>query len=154
MHATHVYNRTPMRCLKWDTPYTLLNGKAPDIFHLKVFGCSAYVHIPKETCANRLTPKSKLMAYLGHTEGIKVFKFMCLSNNILYYSTTTLFDETLFLKCSTPGKKRGTIRIGEPCASQPPIELVKDTTPSDYNLPTPHTPKQEEQVLDQASKDR
>jgi len=94
------------------------------------------------------------MAYLGHTEGIKVFKFMCLSNNILYYSTTTLFDETLFLKCSTPGKKRGTIRIGEPCASQPPIELVKDTTPSDYNLPTPHTPKQEEPVLDQASKDK
>ncbi len=47
MHATHVYNRTPMHCLKWDTPYTLLNGEAPDVSHLKVFGCGAYVHISK-----------------------------------------------------------------------------------------------------------
>ena len=81
------------------------------------------------------------MAYLGYTEGIKAFKFMRLSNNTIYHSTTALFDETLFPKCSTPGKKRGTTRIGEPRASQPPIELVKDTTPGDYDLPTPHTPK-------------
>ncbi len=125
-----------------------LNGKAPDVSHLKVFGYSAYVHIPKETCANGLAPKSELMAYLGHTEGIKVFKFMCLLNNTLYHSTTALFDETLFPKCSTLGKKRGTTRISELHASQLPIEPVKDTTPGDYDLPTPHTPKQEEPVLD------
>jgi hypothetical protein len=93
------------------------------------------------------------MAYLGHTEGIKAFKFMRLSNNTLYHRTTTLFDETLFPKCTTLGKKRGTTRIGEPQASQPPIEPVKDTTPGDNNLPTPRTPKREEPVLDQASKD-
>src|SRR5216683_6821299 len=153
MHATHVYNRTPMRHLKWDTLYTLLNGKAPDVSHLKVFGYSAYMHIPKETCANGLAPKSELLLYLGHTEGIKVFKFMCLSNNTLYHSTTMLFDETLFPKCSILGKKRGTTRIDEPHASQPPIEPVKDTTPGDYDLPTPYTPKQEEPVLHQAPKD-
>ena len=43
-HATYMYNRTPMHCLKWDTPYTLLNSEVPDISHLKVFGYSAYVH--------------------------------------------------------------------------------------------------------------
>ncbi len=142
-----------MRHLKWDTLYTLLNGEAPDVSHLKVFGCSAYVHIPKEMCANGLAPKSELMAYLGHTEGIKAFKFMRLSNNTLYHGTTALFDETLFPKCSTPGKKRGTTRIGKPCASQPPIEPVKDTTPGDLDLPTPRTHKREEPVLDQAPKD-
>jgi len=103
--------------------------------------------------ANGLAPKSELMAYLGHTEGIKVFKFMRLSNNTLYHSTTALFDETLFPKCSTPGKKRGTTQIGKPRASQLPIEPVKDTTPGENDLPTPRTPKQEEPVLDQAPKD-
>jgi hypothetical protein len=93
------------------------------------------------------------MAYLGHTEGIKAFKFMHLLNNTIYHSTTALFDETLFPKCSTPGKKRGTIRIGEPQASQLPIEPVKDITPGDYDLPIPRTPKREEPVLDQAPKD-
>jgi len=142
-----------MHCLKWDTPYTLLNGEAPDVSHLKVFGCGAYVHIPKETCVDGLAPESELMAYLGYTEGIKAFKFIRLSNNTIYHSTTALFDETLFPKCSMPGKKRGTTRIGKPQASQLPIEPVKDTTPSDYDLPTPRTPKQEEPVLDQAPKD-
>jgi len=92
-------------------------------------------------CANGLAPKSELMAYLGYTEGIKAFKFICLSNNTIYHSTTTLFNETLFPKCSMLGKKKGTIRIGKPRASQPPIEPVKDTTPGDYDLPTPCTPK-------------
>jgi len=126
--------------MKWDTPYTL-NGEAPDVSHLKVFGCGAYVHIPKEMRANGLAPKSELMAYLDHTEGIKAFKFMRLSNNTIYHSTTTLFDETLFPKCSMLGKKRGTTRIGKLRASQLPIEPVKDTTPGDYDLPTPRTPK-------------
>ena len=127
--------------LKWDTSYILLNGEAPDISYLKIFGCGAYVHILKETCANRLAPKSELMAYLGHTEGIKAFKFMHLSNNTIYHSTTMLFDETLFPRCSMLGQKRGTIRIGKPQVLQPPIEPVKDTTPGNYDLPTPHTPK-------------
>ncbi len=130
-----------MCCLKWDTPYILLNGDTPDVSHLKVFGCGAYMHIPKETCAYGPAPKSELMAYLGHTEGIKVFKFMRLSNNTLYHSTIMLFDETLFPKCSIPGKKRGTTRIRKLHASQPSIELVKDTTSGDYDLPTPCTPK-------------
>ncbi len=143
-----------MRHLKWDTPYTLLNGEAPDVSYLKVFGCGAYVHIPKEMHTNRLAPKSELMAYLGYTEGIKAFKFMHLSNNTLYHGTTALFNETLFPKCSMLGKKRGTTRIGELRASQPPIEPVKDTTPGDYDLPTPHTHKREEPVLNQAPKDK
>jgi transposase InsO family protein len=34
LHATHVYNRTPLRRTKWETPYTNLHGEAPDISHL------------------------------------------------------------------------------------------------------------------------
>ena len=95
------------------------------------------MHIPKEMHANGLAPKSELMAYLGHTKGIKAFKIMHLSNNTLYHSTAMLFDETLFPKCSMLGKKRETTRIGKLCTLQPPIEPVKDTTPGDYDLPTP-----------------
>ena len=53
-HATHVYNRTPLRRLEWRTPYELLNGEVPDISHLRVFGCGAYVHIPKDVRVNSL----------------------------------------------------------------------------------------------------
>ena len=47
-HATHVYNRTPMRCLNCQTPYILLYGERPSVEHLRVFGCGAYVFLPAE----------------------------------------------------------------------------------------------------------
>jgi transposase InsO family protein len=47
-HATHIYNRTPLRHHNWQTPYQLLYGEIPSIDHLRVFGCGAYVYIPAE----------------------------------------------------------------------------------------------------------
>ena len=32
--AIHVYNRTPIRCLAWHTPFEVLNGNKPDVLHL------------------------------------------------------------------------------------------------------------------------
>ena len=89
----------------------------PDISHLRVFGCGAYVHIPKEMCSNVLFPKSELMVYLGHTKGIKAYTFMRTTNNTLFTSTTILFDETLFPKCDTTCV-RGTTHVRLPPASQ------------------------------------
>ena len=45
LHAAHCYNRTPMRCLDWETPYYNIYNEIPSIAHLRVFGCGAYVHI-------------------------------------------------------------------------------------------------------------
>ena len=53
--ATHLYNRTPVHHLKWQTPYKLINRQVPDIGHLQVFGCGAYVHIPKDARINKLS---------------------------------------------------------------------------------------------------
>jgi hypothetical protein len=135
LHATHVYNRTPLRRTKWETPYTNLHGEAPDISHLRVFGCGAYVHIPKETQVNALSPKSELMVYLGHTEGIKACTFMRLSNNTIYTSTTALFDETLFPKCDKSSPK-GTTCLNEPKALKP-SDANQDTTLGDLDDPLP-----------------
>jgi len=71
-HAVHVYNRTPLRRLNWQTPFQLLWGERPTIDHLRVFGCGAYVFIPAETRANKLAPKSELMTYLGNAPGAMI----------------------------------------------------------------------------------
>jgi len=47
-NATHIYNRTPMRQLKWHTPYEWMTGEKPTMHYLRVFGSSAYVFIPSE----------------------------------------------------------------------------------------------------------
>ena len=104
-HAVHVYNRTPMKRLGWKTPYELLHGEAPDISHLRVFGCGAYVHIPPETRKNKLAPKSELMIYLGPAPGGHGNIFMRISTNVVYTSAHALFDETLFPKRAVNTKR-------------------------------------------------
>jgi hypothetical protein len=47
-HATYLYNCTPIHRLDWHTPYELIYGEIPDVRHLRIFGCGAYVHIPPE----------------------------------------------------------------------------------------------------------
>jgi hypothetical protein len=76
-HAAHCYNRTPVARLDWRTPYELINNEVPDISHLCVFGCGAYVHLPPDTRKNKLSPKSELMVYLGRPSGMKADMFMC-----------------------------------------------------------------------------
>jgi len=47
-----------------------------DLSKLHVFGCGAYMFLPEEVRANKLTPKSELMTYIRYETGIKGWKFM------------------------------------------------------------------------------
>ena len=49
--AVHIYNRQPMRRLKWQCPITVWTGKKPDVSYFRVFGCKAFVHVQKEPSA-------------------------------------------------------------------------------------------------------
>ncbi|EPQ53415.1 hypothetical protein GLOTRDRAFT_130754 [Gloeophyllum trabeum ATCC 11539] len=108
-HAVHVYNRTPLKHHQWQTPYEVLNKEAPDIKHLRVFGCGAYVYLPKETRPNKLSPKAELMTYIGVADGSHGFKFMR-TNNSVVTQPTALLDEAMFPKCSNT-KRRASTRL-------------------------------------------
>ncbi|KAL7284517.1 hypothetical protein ACG7TL_001808 [Trametes sanguinea] len=113
-HAVHVYNRTPLRRHKWQTPYEVLNGEAPSIRHLRVFGCGAYVHLPPAIRPNKLSPKSELMVYIGVAPGGHGFRFMRSPNNVIFTSAYALFDETMFPKCPTNQRRRTSRLEDEP----------------------------------------
>ena len=98
-YAVHVYNRTPVRCLAWRTPYEVLNGNKPDISRLRVFGCGAYVFLPEDVRVNKLAPRAELMTFIGYTDGTKGYKFMRKPNNIVFHAVTALFDEYMFPHC-------------------------------------------------------
>jgi len=66
--ATHVYNYTPIKCLKWKMPQEIFTGEKPKILHLYVFGCGAYVYLPNEVHANKLTLHSELMIFIGYKD--------------------------------------------------------------------------------------
>ena len=123
-------NRTPIRRLKWQTPFEALNGTQPTIDHLCVFGCGAYVHIPCEVRKNKLAPKSELMTYLGVAPGGHGSRFMHAPNNVLFTAMHALFDEHMFPKCDKTVKRRNT-RLHEPApqTDQSPIPMDDDDEP-------------------------
>ena len=98
-HATHLYNRTPVARLKWCTPHEMLKGEMPNIDHLHVFGCGAFVYLPATARANKMAPKSELMTYIGVAPGNeRNFLFMH-STNAVFTAAHAVFDERHFPRC-------------------------------------------------------
>ena len=73
--AVHIYNRQPLRRLKWKTPLVAWNGTKPDVAYFRTFGCLAYVHVHKEQRQNKLQPKAKAMVFVGYEPGTKGYRF-------------------------------------------------------------------------------
>ena len=71
--ACYLVNRSPTSSLIDKTPQELWNGKKPSIKHLKVFGCDAYVHVPKEK-RSKLDNKYEKCIFIGYKDGMKGYK--------------------------------------------------------------------------------
>lgn len=65
MTAVHLINRAPSVPLGFQVPEEVWTGSPPSYGHLRVFGCEAYVHMPKEK-HSKLDPKSKKCIFLGY----------------------------------------------------------------------------------------
>ena len=46
--AVYLRNRTPTKAVMDMTPYEAWTGKKPKVSYLRVFGCDAYAHVPKD----------------------------------------------------------------------------------------------------------
>jgi len=46
--ACYLVNKSPSSALEGKTPHEVWTGKKASLSHLRVFGCDAYVHVPKE----------------------------------------------------------------------------------------------------------
>src|SRR5215216_508415 len=131
--AMHVYNRTPNKRLNWKTPYEMFRKEKPDVSSIRVMGCGAYVHIPKETRQNKLAPKSEFMCYIGQDTEMNSFRFMRLKNNTIFHSSNATFDETVFPMCPT-NKRSGFTPLGSEAPEVPDFVEGPDS-PDDLSTP-------------------
>lgn len=69
-HSVYILNRVPTRALTGKTPYEAWNGRKPDLGHIKVFGCVAYMKVPA-VHVKKLDDRSKRVVYLGREPGTK-----------------------------------------------------------------------------------
>ena len=71
--ACYLVNRSPSSTLDDKTPQEVWTGKKPSLSHLRVFGCDAYVHVPKEKIT-KLDSKSERCILIGYHDGLKGYK--------------------------------------------------------------------------------
>jgi len=140
--ATYVYNRTLIKRFKWKTPQEIFTGEKPKISHLYVFGCGAYVYLPNEVHANKLTPCSEFMIFIGYEDN--GYRFIChTQGNVIFCSTQAIFDEEYFPRCplSHPREQTPLGRLTLEIESSAPRPFgVDESTPTPFP-PTPVYPR-------------
>ncbi|OWY95693.1 Copia type Polyprotein, partial [Phytophthora megakarya] len=92
MTATFLRNRCPTRAISHDkSPHEVWTGKKPLLANLKVFGCHAYVHVPKEK-RSKLDARSMRCRFLGYSDHEKAYRFEELDRGRVFI-TVVLEDE-------------------------------------------------------------
>ncbi len=87
--AVYIKNRCPIKAFESKTPQETWTGRKPNVSHLRVFGCKAFMHIPDEK-RSKLESKSMPCAFLGYCEGTKAYRLMCVETKKIIKSRNVI----------------------------------------------------------------
>ena len=91
--AVYLRNRCPTRAVKGKTPYEAWCGEKPKVDHLRVFGCDAYAHVPKDK-RGKLDSKARRCVLLGYGETTKGYRLYDPVRARVIHSRDVRFNET------------------------------------------------------------
>ncbi|KAJ9523830.1 hypothetical protein QJQ45_020031, partial [Haematococcus lacustris] len=97
MAAAHVHNLRPVTG-KPCTPHEACFGSPPDIHHLRVWGCPAWVHYSEPS--SKLASRGIKGVFVGYEEGGKAYQVW--AEGRLYVSKSVVFDEQAVLRRFAP----------------------------------------------------
>ncbi|CAM8927908.1 unnamed protein product [Rhodiola kirilowii] len=91
--ACYVLNRCYLRPNLNKTPYELLNGRTPNISHLRVFGSKCYVHNNGKNQLGKFDPRSDEGIFVGYALHSKAYKVLNMRTKLIEESVHVIFDE-------------------------------------------------------------
>jgi hypothetical protein len=101
----YLLNQTPSKNLRWKSPLEDLQislGRTiikPDIGHLKVYGCRAYVYIPEEVRKkerhHKLAPRARI-GYLVGYQSTNIYRIWIPQHEEVRPEKNVVFNETIF----------------------------------------------------------
>ena len=118
--AVYLRNRSPINALEGITPCEAWSGAKPDVSTLRIFGCSAYAHVPKVE-RRKLDSKTRKCVFLGYgtdQKGYRLYDLQCMR---IIHSRGVVFDET----------------------SMPGIQKERETSANRMNLEVEEEPAEE-----------
>ena len=98
--ACYLINRSPTTALDGGIPEEVWTGKKVNYSHLKVFGCEAFVHIPKEH-RSKLDNKSMRCIFLGYADSEFGYRLWDPINNKVIRSRDVIFNKLEMYKRHT-----------------------------------------------------
>jgi glutaredoxin len=90
--AVYIKNRCPTKAFDSKTLQETWSGKKPDLFHLKIFGCITFAHVPNEK-RTKLESKSMPCVFLKYYEDTKVYYLICVETKRVIKSKDVMFIE-------------------------------------------------------------
>ena len=91
--ATYLRNRSPTKVIAGMTPHEAWAKEKPQVGHLRVFGCDAYAHIPKDE-RQKLDPKMRKCIFLGYGQQTKGYRLYDPDRGKIFYSRDVKFNES------------------------------------------------------------
>ena len=88
----HILNRCDSSAVKGATPFEIWHKRKPDVSHLRVWGCLAYVHIQKDKRSS-LGPHMEKCIFIGYPDGYKGWRFYNPKTKKVIISEWADFDE-------------------------------------------------------------
>ncbi|KAJ9521121.1 hypothetical protein QJQ45_022871 [Haematococcus lacustris] len=107
--AAHLHNITPV-AEKPCTPFEAAFGSKPDIAHLQVWGCPAYVHDPAPD--GKLASRSIKGLFVGYEPGGKAYRVW--AEGRIHVSKSVVFDEQAVLRRYAPTPVSGPAALSAP----------------------------------------
>ena len=89
--AVYLRNRSPTKALEGITPYEAWSGTKPDVSSLRIFGCSAYAHVPKAE-RRKLDSKAGKCVLLGYGTNQKGYRLYDLGRMKVIHSRDVVFE--------------------------------------------------------------
>ncbi|UYV72637.1 hypothetical protein LAZ67_10000129, partial [Cordylochernes scorpioides] len=90
--ANYILNRSATKQTPGTTPYELFFGTKPNVANYKIFGCNAYMHIPKEN-RKKWDNKSIKLMFLGYENTSKNFRLWDWKTRKIRISKDVTFNE-------------------------------------------------------------
>ena len=137
--AVMIRNRSPTVSVDNMTRYECFYGRKPDVSHFKVFGCKAYMPVPKEN-RKKWDSKTKKCIFVGYSITSKGYRLYDPVSRKICVSRDVLFDEDQFIH----RKKGAQVFDTNDSDSMPDNE----EQPQEINEPMPQATQEDQETID------
>ncbi|KAF0688846.1 hypothetical protein As57867_019533, partial [Aphanomyces stellatus] len=94
-YVVYTENRSPTKALGGKTPFEALNGRKPNIDHLRPFGCTAFAFIDKAKRA-KLDPRAIKCVFVGYASQHKSYRLIdCDSGQLIQCRSVTFTEDSV-----------------------------------------------------------